>query len=327
MPNNKMKLLLGIPVILAVIIIVVILIKVLAPDKIIISVMIDTNEIDVASKIPGRVDSVYVGEGDMVVKGQLLARLSSDEIDAKVEQARGVMNAAAAKLDIAHHGARPQEKEAMKNKYLASQHQFDLAEKTWKRMSQMYEDSVISAQEKDQVEFKYKAAKDELDAVTAQYNMVMEGAREEEVKAAEALYYQAQNAYQEALAYQKEAQIIASCNGLITKIIVDQGEIAASGYPLFTMYNPDDQWLVINLREDQLKDIKQGKRCEVILPAIDKKPHEFAIYNISAMADFATWRATNQKGDFDLKTFEVRLKAIDKIDGLRPGMSAQVKLR
>jgi HlyD family secretion protein len=44
------------------------------------------------------------------------------------------------------------------------------------------------------------------------------------------------------------------------------------------------------------------------------------------MADFATWKATNQKGDFDLKTFEVRLKPEQPLQGLRPGMTVHVKM-
>jgi HlyD family secretion protein len=318
-------LMIAVPAGLAALALIVIIIGAIVPDKLVISGMVESNEIDIASKIPGRVDSIFIKEGDMVTREQILARLSSDEIDAKVEQARGAMNAAAAKLEMAQHGARVQEKEAMKNKYLAAEHQFELAEKTWNRIRQMYEDSVISAQEKDQVEFKYNAAKNELNAVSAQYQMVLEGVREEEVKAAGALYHQAENAYKEALAYQKETEIISPADGQITKVIVDQGEIAAAGYPLFMMFTPDDQWVVINVREDQMKHVKQGRRCRVKLPAIDDKSHTFEISNIAAMADFATWKATNQKGDFDLKTFEVKLTPVEQLTDLRPGMSAQVE--
>jgi HlyD family secretion protein len=44
------------------------------------------------------------------------------------------------------------------------------------------------------------------------------------------------------------------------------------------------------------------------------------------MADFATWRPTNQKGEFDLKTFEVRLYPVEPLEGLRPGMTVNIKL-
>jgi HlyD family secretion protein len=39
------------------------------------------------------------------------------------------------------------------------------------------------------------------------------------------------------------------------------------------------------------------------------------------MADFATWRPTNQRGEFDVRTFEIRLRPVEPIDGFRPGMT------
>ena len=67
----------------------------------------------------------FVSEGDNVQKGQLLATLESKEIDAKVEQARGVLAAAQARMTMAHNGARPEEKEAVGNQYQAAKHQFE----------------------------------------------------------------------------------------------------------------------------------------------------------------------------------------------------------
>jgi HlyD family secretion protein len=56
------------------------------------------------------------------------------------------------------------------------------------------------------------------------------------------------------------------------------------------------------------------------------KKEKFQVYFIAPMGDFASWKPTNQKGDFDLKTFEVRLKPMNKISTLRPGMSVNIEL-
>lgn len=316
----------ALPVALVLVAATVLIVRALTPEKVVVTGMIETDAIDISSKVPGRVDSLYVREGEKVVKGQAIAKLSSKEIDAKVEQARAVMEAARAKLDMANTGARPEEKEAMEKKYLAAKHQFELAEKTWKRISQMYEDSVVSAQEHDQIEFQYKAAKDQLDAAYAQYHMVMEGARSEERRAAEALFSQTENALKEALAYQQETHIISPLDGEISKRSIDQGEMVAAGFPVVTAFDPQDIWIVLQLREDQMTKVRQDARFAVTLPAIDKQPHQFRVAYIAPMADFATWRSTNQKGDFDLKTFEVHLRAESPIIGLRPGMTARVEL-
>jgi HlyD family secretion protein len=314
-----------IPVIIASAAVVVLIVRAVIPDKDIITGMVEVDEIDVASKIPGRIDSLFVQEGDKVVKGQRLAKLGSKEIDAKVEQARGAMEAARAKMEMAQNGARPEEKEAVEKQYMQTVHQFDLAEKTFARVQKVYQDSVISTQERDQVEFQYNAAKEQMDAAKAKYQMVLKGARKEEVNAAEALFHQAENGYNEAMAYQQEAELISPIDGEISKKITSAGEMAASGYPLFTVINPDDVWIVVQLREDKIAKMKIGSPAKAIIPALGNDQYFVHVTYIAAMADFATWKATNQKGDFDLKTFEIHLRPEKPIPGLRSGMTARVE--
>ncbi|GAB4343692.1 MAG: efflux RND transporter periplasmic adaptor subunit [Calditrichia bacterium] len=319
--------LLYIPVIVVLIAVAVILVQAIVPNAEIATGMVEVTELDLSSKIPGRIDSLLVREGDRVHAGQLLAVLESKEIDAKVEQARGVMEAARAKLDMARNGARKEEKIAVERLYRQAQHQFELARKTWERAKSVYADSVISDQEFDQVEFKYKAAKEQLEAAEAKYQMVLNGAREEQIRAAEALFHQAKNAYKEALAYQQETRIVAQADGQVFSCVADAGEIIAAGYPIITLVNPQDAWVVLQLREDQLKGLKVGDELSGDIPALDLSDVNFWVDYIAAMADFATWRATNQKGDFDLRYFEIHLRPVNAVEGLRPGMTARIRLK
>jgi HlyD family secretion protein len=322
----KKRLILAVPITVVVISLVVILVSMLRPHKTVVVGMVEATEIDVAAKVPGRVDSVLVHEGDRVVKGQILATLETREIDAKVEQARGAMNAAKAKLAMAHNGARPEEREAITRLYQEAEHQYDLADKTYRRIQAVFADSVISEQERDQVEFKFKAAREERDAAKAKYQMVMKGVRSEELEAAEGLVHQAENGYNEAMAYKGEAHLISPIAGEVSRKVTDAGEILAAGYPVFTVLDTKDSWVVVQLREDQMAKVRMDSRLRGVLPALGNKAATFRVSYIAPMADFATWRATNQKGDFDLKTFEVRLRAVDSVEGLRPGMTVQVEL-
>lgn len=320
------KLILIIPLSVAIIAIAILLFRAFNPSKEYITGVVETTEIDVASKIPGRIDSVFVSEGDKVVKGQILATLESKEINAKVEQARGAMMAAQARMIMAKNGARPEEKEAVEKQYLAAKHQFELADKTFGRIQQVFKDSVISVQEKDQVEFQFKAAKEQLEAAYAKYKMVIKGARYEDIDAAEGIFHQAMNALNEALAYQSETKLISPINGEVFKRVSDPGEIIGSGYPIFTLIDPNDVWVVIQLREDKMTKFKKDMVVNGIIPALGNAEYKFKITYIAAMADFATWKATNQKGDFDLKTFELHLRPIKPIDGLRAGMTVRFEL-
>lgn len=324
MKIKRSQIILWIPVVIILVAVIVLIVNAAKPEQKYITGIVETTEVDVASKIPGRIDTVFVSEGDIVKKGQLLARLESKELDAKLEQARGVVDAAKSKMDMAHNGARPEEKEATEKLYMQAKHQYELAEKTWNRIQSLYKDNVISTQEKDQVEFQYQAAQEQMEAAKAKYDMVMKGARWEEISGSEALFYQAQNIYNEALAYHQELELKSPINGELSKKISDPGEIIASGYPLFTVVDLNDIWVVLQLREDQMKLIKKGSEFMGKVPALGNEKYEFVVSYISPMAEFASWRATNQKGDFDLKTFEVRLRSKHPIDGLRTGMSVNI---
>jgi HlyD family secretion protein len=326
MKIKRSYIILSLPVVLAIVGITVLLADSFATTHEVIGGIVEVSDVDVASKIPGRIDTIYAEEGDHVQKGQILAKMESKEMDAKVEQAKGMMDAAKSKYDMAINGARPEEKEAVKNLYLQAKHQYEFANKTWERMYNLYNDSLISAQEKDQVEFQYKAAQEQMDAAKAKYDMVMKGARTEEIEGAKSLYYQAENGYKEALAYQEELYLKSPIDGELQKKIVNAGEIISSGYPLFTVLNLNDIWITLQVKETQMAGIKKGNTYKVTIPALGNKTEEFEITYISAMGDFSTWKPTNQKGEFDIKTFEVRLRSKSNIDGLRPGMTVNIEL-
>jgi len=326
MKIKRSYIILSVPVVLAIVGISVLTANSLSTKHEVIGGIVEVSDVDVASKIPGRIDTIYAEEGDQVQKGQVLARLESKEMDAKVEEAKGMMDAAKSKYDMAVNGARPEEKQAVKNLYMQAKHQYELADKTWKRMFSLYTDSLISAQEKDQVEFQYKAAQEQMDAAKAKYDMVMKGARVEEIEGAKSLYYQAQNGYKEALAYQEELYLKSPINGELQKKIVDEGEVISSGYPLFTVLDMKDIWVTIQVKETQMYNIRKGNSYKGTIPALGNKEEDFEVTYISPMGDFSTWKPTNQKGEFDIKTFEIRLRSKAHIDGLRPGMTVNIEL-
>lgn len=325
MKFKKTYVILSIPVIIALMAVIFLMFR-SESKEIIITGMVESKQVDVASKIPGRIEELYVDEGSIVKKGDVLAKLESKELDAKVGQARGAMEAAKAKYMMAKNGARKEEKEAAEQLYLQAKSQFEYAEKTWKRFQALYHDKVISTQENDEMEFKYNAAKAQMEAAKSKYDMAMNGARPEEIKGAEGLFHQAENAYNEAMAYYSELEIKSPVDGEVTQLFADKGEVINSGYPVFSILPKEQNYVVIQLREDLIKKIKLGKVFKGRISALGIDEAEFEVNYIAPMADFATWKPTNQKGEFDLKTFEVHLKPKSKLDGFRPGMTVNIIL-
>ncbi len=326
---NKLKTIAVITVPLLIIIIssVVLISRSNSHEDVFVTGIVEASHVDLSSKLAGRIDSVFVREGEEVNKGQVVATLISKELDAKLEQARSVMEAAYQKLQIAVNGARPEEKEMAEKLYLQAKHQYELAETTYGRIMRLYKDSIISSQEKDQIEFQYKAAREQMESAKAKYDLVLKGARNEEVLMADAGYRQAENTFKEVLAYKEELTIVSPMHGEISKKIADPGEIVSAGYPVFTVTDLSDTWVILQLREDQMQKVRKDDNFTAFIPALGNAEYMFYVSYISPVGDFAAWKPTNQKGEFDLKTFEIRLRPKSPVTGLRPGMTVNVKFR
>ncbi|MCK7516319.1 MAG: hypothetical protein MZV64_00610 [Ignavibacteriales bacterium] len=105
---------------------------------------------------------------------------------------------------------------AVEKLYLQAKHQFDLAEKLWNRMYKMYQDSVISSQEKMFMNFNTVMAEQML-YLKSKYDMILKGTRYEEIEMAKGLFYQAENGLKEAMAYQDEIYIKSPIDGELQK--------------------------------------------------------------------------------------------------------------
>ena len=284
--------------------------------------LINATEIDIASKVPGRVAKIHVLEGQRVNEGDLLCELNLDELDAKLLQATSSIDAAKAQLRLAEKGARPQEKQAAQKQVDLAQAQVDVTKKMLDRTTNLLDEKAIAQAKYDEVEFKYQAAVNQLAMAEAKLDAVNKGARNEEIKALEALVAKGESVAQEIEIYQKERVQTSPVNGEVSKIIVHEGELTNTGYPIITIVKTDDIWASFAIREDRLKDIHKDDVFDIEIPALGKKI-PMKVTSISAMGDFATWRATSDRDRFDLKSFEVKLRPKEPVDGLRPGMTAR----
>ena len=269
---------------------------------------VDVKTVDLASKITGRIEKINYKKGDRVKKGDVLIALDTPDINAKAAQVDATVQLALAQQEKVNNGARNEQISMAK----ASR---DLAKKTFDRLNRLHDEGVIPTQKLDEARAKYQAAQDN-------YNMLVTGSRIEDKLSAAANVKRAMGANDEVQSYLKENTIVAPIDGVITEINVEEGELVGAGYPIVTIVDDNDCWVVFNLREDLLAKIKDGTEFNVKIPAIGKEPVKVRVNYISVMGDFANWRATKAKGDFDMKTFEVRAVPVEKVDGLRAGMSA-----
>ncbi|WP_060982142.1 HlyD family secretion protein [Vibrio splendidus] len=286
---------------------------------------IDAQQYSISSKVPGRIDEIFVRKGDSVEKGELIFSLLSPEIDAKLEQAKAGQKAAGALAQEAENGARTQQIQAAKDQWLKAKAAADLMDKTYQRVNNLYNDGVVAEQKRDEAKTQWQAAKYTESAAFQMYQLAQEGARDETKVAAAQKALMAAGAVAEVEAYAKDTQIHSWFNGEVSQVLLSSGELAPQGFPVVTVIDTKDAWAVLNVREDMLKHFEKGSQFEAYLPALDKSL-TFQVTHIAVMGDFATWRSTDAAQGFDLRTFEVEARPVDTNETLRMGMSLVVEL-
>ena len=286
----------------------------------------ETSDYRISSKVPSRVKELRVHSGDKVKAGDTLVIMDSPEVEAKMMQASAAEAAAKAIEQKAQNGARQQEIQGAFELWQKAQAGLEVAEKTFARVSRLYDEGVIPAQKRDEAEAQLKAMQATEKAARSQYEMAREGARREDKAAAAAQVARAQGAVTEVEGYMKETVLLATADGTVTEVFPEVGELVGQGAPIMNIARTDDIRFIFNVREDYLPGMTLDTELRVYLPALDREL-KVRVTSINVMGSYATWKATKALDQYDLKTFEVTAYPVEgeNMKDVLAGMTAIIK--
>ncbi|MDV5226258.1 MAG: HlyD family secretion protein [Pseudomonadota bacterium] len=282
---------------------------------------VDAPEVMVTSKAKGRVIERHVERGDDVKKGQLLITLESPELAAQYAALKAARDQAQAQLDQSLHGTREETIRNLQASLSQAESQYQNATREYNRLSNLSGKGYVSANELDNSRKAKDVAFQQVQGAKAQLEEAKNGDRIELRQKYQAELNEAEQKLAELQVQLDDLQVKAPVDGEVGPIPAEVGEIFNAGSPLLTMVRIPQAYFIYNLREDILVDVKKGDKVQLDVPALGDKKIEAEVRYIAPKGDYATKRATRATGDFDLKTFEVRLYPLESIDGLRPGMS------
>ena len=285
---------------------------------------VECTTLRLASKIAGRIDQVFVEEGDVVQKGDTLYVISTPELDAKLSQVEAMLSAAKALDAKAKAGTRKPLVRSARDMWQKAKVGAKLAGQTYARVLRLYEEGVVSAQKRDEARAALEAASATERAAKSQYLLAVEGASAEDKEAAAAQVREAQSVVEEVERYLADRVVYAPVEGVVDTVAANAGEIVGSGYPVVTITEESSAKAAFNIPETLLPEFTMGRHFEAQVPALAKKIG-FEVCNISVEADYATQSATSARGDFDIRTFKVKMRPLGEV-ALRPGMSVVIEL-
>ena len=298
----------------------------MSSTRVVLQGQIEAKEIRISGKLPGRVDTFLVSEGQRVNRGDTLVGISSPEAYAKLQQASAMEDVAKYQNEKIDEGTRLQIIRTAEELWNKSKTDLQLAETTYRRIRALYKDSVVSAQRYDEAQALYQVAIAAERASYQQYLLAKAGAQKQDKESARSLVDAAQGTVNEVQSVLRDAWLTAPTSGEIATIYAQCGELVGTGTPIMNLVVLDDCHVVLNVREDYLPHFPMGETFEGKVPALGDQSLAFRVNYISPLGSFATWKSSGKSTPYDLRTFEIHALPTERVDGLRPGMSVIVEL-
>ena len=240
----------------------------------------DATEVDVNTKVPGRLVEVYVKEGSLVRKGDRLAQIDAREQNTLY---------AAAKAKV----------EAAKAACIQAQANLEQAQRDINRYEELYQRGAVS-------QATYESYRSRRDVLAAVYEQ------------SEATLMANEEAMKQSGINLGETMLYAPFNGIVTTKYYDPGAMISTGMPVLAVQDPVDNWVDFKVKETELSKYKINQKVRIV-GRNQSLQLEGTIVDISKKPNFATYRATSERKDAeDIITFNVKVQVND--ERVRPGM-------
>lgn len=286
---------------------------------------VEAETIQVATKVPSRIEEIYVEEGQRVKKGDVLVRLNSPEIAAKKQQATAALQSALALQSTAERGSQEENVASLYANWQSLKAQQNLATVSYQRGENLFKEGVISRQRRDELYAASQSALEMTEAAYQQYARAKRGSTPQQKSSADAQVDIAQAALNEANALEAETELLAPVNGTVSKTYGKISELVATAVPVVSLIE-EKMWVSLNIREDQYAPFQKLESIQGYIPALDQTA-SFQIKSISAEGEFATIKTTRQTGGYDVRSFKLHLLPTQTMPELKVGMSVLFKLK
>ncbi|WP_445737921.1 HlyD family secretion protein [Mariniflexile sp.] len=262
--------------------------------------------ISISSKLAGRISKIYVEEGQDVKKGDTLALIDIPEINAKMTQANGAIRAAQGQLDMAYNGATKDQLNQINGQLNSGKAQLEFAKESFNRMQAMYQDSLITQQQFDEVKMKLDIAKAQVNALEAKRNEAINSARIEQIDQAKGQLDRAIGAKDEVVSASNEKYVIAPTNMSVETISLKEGELLSPGFTLFNGYEKSRMYFRFTVPESKVYDFEVGKPLTLINP-YTKEEINAKIVAIKQLAQYAEITSTAPLYELSESIYELKV--------------------
>ena len=287
---------------------------------------IEVTDVDVSFRIPGRVQERLVGEGMMVTRGQLVARLDIEDLEGEVRLKEAERRAAEAALRDLLAGSRPQEIGAARATVARADAEAVRLVRDDERAAALYSRGVIAAREYEAAKAASEVARARVKEAREALLLVEEGPRKETIELARARLEQAGEALKLAKVRLGYGSVTAPLSGVVLSENVEAGDYVAPGTPVVTVGDLSNVWLRAYIEETDLGRVKIGQPVTVTTDTYPGKKYTGRVSFIAPQAEFTPKSVQTQKERVKL-VYRIKVDIPNSAMELKPGMPADAVIR
>jgi HlyD family secretion protein len=286
---------------------------------------IETTEVNVGFKIPGRIVSLPIQEGDWIQRGKVIAKLDDEDLRQRLELARATLKSTQARLDKLLAGSRPEEVREAEASLHQAQFDFENKKIQYERMKALFDRGVIPKETLDNAETGHKIAKAALQRATENYQLIREGPRKEDIEDAKAQVEQSRASLKLAETQLSYTVLYSPISGVVLVKYGEVGELVNPGTSILTLADIENVWLKAYIPETDLSRIKWGQEVTVTTDLRPQKVYKGRISFISSQAEFTPKQIQTEKERVTL-VYRIKVEIPNPDRELKPGMPADGKI-
>ena len=287
---------------------------------------VDVREVSLAFRQSDRILEMLAEEGDRVQKGQVLARLDTQELKLQLQRLNAEIAAQQSTVDKLHNGTRPEEIRQAEGNLRQAQAAAEHAAGVYQRKRDIYTSIAgISQQELDNAYNDMEAKQATMAVAEAALQEAKAGPRQEDIAGAEAGLQALRNEQLRYIYLLSQYELQAPDDGVIRSRLLEAGDMASPSKPVFKLSLPGKKWVRAYVPETELGRVYEGQQARVYIDSLPGKAIGGQVGYISGTAEFTPKHVQTEELRTSL-VYEVRVYVDDADNVLRLGMPATVRI-
>lgn len=249
---------------------------------------VEITEVNIAAEVPGKVEKIYVEEGDRVRKGDSLILLEQDKYKLQLEQAEGQMKALERNLE-------------------ALQLNYSNTDKNYERVKKLKEESAIDEAQFDMVKTQRDALSKQIEATRSQLSSV-------------------RATFELAKSQIEDTKISSPIDGVVLHKLIEAGEVVVAGIPLLTIGDVAKPWVKTYIPQKYIGKINLGDIATIYSDSFPGREFSGRITYISQKEEFTPKNLVTEDERTKM-VYRIKISVDNQSGELKPGQYVDLRIK